>query len=147
MAEAADRPARRITRKTFLAAGGCVALAAVLGRGLSRGAAGTQTKATTRPRRAENLRQVARGGTVELRPKPVDPRGPVFRLNRSATVVWDAVDGRRTVDDISAALAATYGLAPRTARADTIACLDALAVQGLVTGIPGTRAGGPTRQS
>ncbi len=55
-----------------------------------------------RPRRAENLLETAHGAGVELRPTPIDPHGPVFRLNRSAALVWRGVDGRRSVNDLAA---------------------------------------------
>jgi hypothetical protein len=97
-----------------------------------------QSTGSARPRRAENLIETVRGPNVELRPTPVDPHGPVFRLNRSAAHVWRSVDGRRTVDDLAAGLAAAYRLSAAAARADTLDCLTALSGAGLVFGVNGS---------
>ena len=138
MATPVDRPSWATTRKTFLLAvvGGAVAL--VLGRawGLRDGRAAAGEPA--RPRRAENLLETARGDDVELRPTPVDAHGPVFRLNRSAAIVWRGVDERRTVDDLAALLAAAYGIPAAAARADPRDCLQALSGAGLVFGAYGS---------
>jgi hypothetical protein len=147
MAAGMERAGWGTTRKTFIVAGGCVLLAALVGRGWNRRAGGVQTVGAARPRRAQNLHEVARAGGVELRPMPVDPHGPVFRLNRSAAVVWRAVDGRRTVTGIAGVLGTTYGLRAAAASTDAIACLTTLAAQGLVNGVPGTRAGASSEQS
>ena len=96
----------------------------------------------SRVRRADNLRETVHAAGVELRPTPVDPHGPVFRLNRSAALVWRHVDGRRTVDDLAAVLASAYGLSSAAARTDTAACLRTLSMQGLVFGV--TSAGDST---
>ena len=132
-----DGPSWASTRKTVLVAvaGGAVAIA--LGRfwGLRDGRA--TTAGAARPRRAENLVETARGRGVELRVTPVDPHGPVFRLNRSAALVWRGVDGRRTVDDLAALLSAAYGIPAAAARADTVSCLCTLSAQGLVFGVSG----------
>ena len=142
-----DGPNWATTRKTFLlaVAGGAVALATGRLWSLRDGLA--TTAGTARPRRAENLVETARGRGVELRPTPVDPHGPVFRLNRSAAFVWRGVDGRRTVDDLAALLSAAYGIPAAAARADTRDCLRTLSGAGLVfgvyrtgNGIPGERA-------
>jgi hypothetical protein len=122
------------TRKTFLLAGGCVLLAALLGRGWVR--RGQADAGAARPRRADNLAETRRGGSLELRPTPVTANGPVFRLNRSAAVVWGAVDGRRSAREIAGVLAAGFGLSAETASQDTLACLSAFAAQGLVSGVP-----------
>jgi len=124
------------TRRTFLVAGGCVLAAAVAGVGLRRGRGRTHAGAA-RPRRAANLSERDTPGGVELRPTPVDMRGPVFALNRSGAVVWRAVDGRRSVAEIAAELAAAFGLTADAARRDTLVCLRTLAAQGLVSGVPG----------
>jgi len=133
-----DRPSWATTRRTFLLAGVGGAVALVLGRawGLRDGRAAAGEPA--RPRRAENLLETARGDDVELRPTPVDAHGPVFRLNRSAAIVWRGVDERRTVDDLAALLAAAYGIPAAAAHADTTACLKALSGQGLVFGVHGS---------
>ena len=147
MAAGVERAGWGTTRKTFLVAGGCVLLAALLGRGWSRRPGGRQTVGAARPRRAQNLHEETRAGGVELRPVPVDPHGPVFRLNRAAAVVWRAVDGRRTVTDIAGVLGTTFGLSAAAASTDAIACLTTLAAQGLVAGVPGIRAGAPAERS
>jgi hypothetical protein len=146
MAAGVERAGWGTTRKTFLVAGGCVLLAALVGRGLGRRAPGPKAIGAARPRRAENLREEARGRGVELRPLPLDPQGPVFRLNPSAAVVWHAVDGRRTITDVAGVLGVAFGLSGTQASDDAIACLTTLAAQGLVTGVPGAYAGAPSRQ-
>lgn len=136
MAARLDQPSWAMTRKTFLVAlvGGAVALA--LGRPWSsRDSHGTS--ATAKPRRAENLLETTHGAGVELRPTPIDPHGPVFRLNRSAALVWRGVDGRRSVNDLAALVAAAYGIPAAAARADTLDCLTALTGAGLVFGVYG----------
>jgi hypothetical protein len=113
-------------------AGGALALA--LGRRWSlRDGRGASSPAT--PRRADNLLETAHGRDVELRPTPVDPHGPVFRLNRSAALIWRSVDGRRTVDELAAVLGAAFGLSAAAARADTRECLQTLSGAGLVFGV------------
>jgi len=136
-----DRPSWATTRKTFLVvvAGGALALA--LGRPWSRRDGQATSAGPARPRRAENLLETARDPGVELRPTPVDPHGPVYRLNRSAAHVWRGVDGRRTVDDLAALLAATYGIPAAAARADTMDCLQTLSGAGLVFGVYGSSNG------
>ena len=138
MAAQADRPVWMTTRKAFLLAvvGGAVALA--LGRPWSPRSGRAAAAEPARPRRAENLLETARGAGVELRPTPVDPHGPVFRLNRSATLVWRSVDGRRTVDDLAALFAAAYGIPSAAAHADTRDCLQTLSEAGLVFGVVGS---------
>jgi len=135
MAECVDRPDGAITRKGFLVAAGGVAVALAMGRLWSQRGRRAAPAAQARPRRAENLLETNRGSGVELRPTPVDPHGPVFRLNRSATLVWRGVDGRRSVDDLAARLATTHGIPAAAARADTLSCLQALSGAGLVFGV------------
>ena len=127
------------TRRTFLVAGGCVLAAALAGAGWRRRREPADA-ASARPRRADNLSEQVTAGGVELRPVPPDPRGPVFVLNRSGAVVWQAVDGHRTVADIGAELAAAFGLTAAVAERDARACLRSLAAQGIVTGVPGASA-------
>jgi hypothetical protein len=133
----AGRPNWKTTRRGFLLAGGCALVALVLGRRWSLPAG------EARPRRADNLSERTGAFGVELRPTPVDAAGPVYRLNRSAALVWRGVDGRRGVAEIAALVATAYGVSPAAARADTHECLAALAAQGLVFGVPA--AGGGTR--
>ena len=147
MAAEVERTGWGTTRKTFLVAGGCVLLATLFGRAWSQRSGGTQSIAAARPRRAQNLNEESRPGGVELRPEPVDPHGPVFRLNRAAAVVWRTVDGRRSVTDIAGVLGTTFGLSAAAASTDAIACLESLAAQGLVNGLPGARAGAPAVRS
>lgn len=141
MAAAADRPGRRTTRRRFLAGAACALLAAALGRRwLGRDDGAAEEAGATQPRRADNLREVAEHGGIALRPVPADPNGPVFRLNRSAALVWQSIDGRRTVAEIAAIVGAAYGLPTARAQADTTACLSTLAAQGLVFGLPAASA-------
>jgi hypothetical protein len=124
------------TRRTFLVAGGCVLLAALAGIGWRRSRSRPDIQ-VARPRRADNMAERASQDGVELWPTPLDQHGPVYRLNRSAAVVWAAVDGRRSAGDIAGELAATYGLQLAVAQRDTLACLRTLAAQGVVNGVPG----------
>jgi Coenzyme PQQ synthesis protein D (PqqD) len=133
-----DRPSWATTRKTFLLAVAGGALALALGRPWSLRDGRAASAGPGRPRRAENLLETVRGPCVELRPTPVDPHGPVFRLNRSAAHVWRGVDGRRTVNDLAALLAAAYGIPAAAARADTLDSLQALSGAGLVFGVYGS---------
>ena len=137
MASRVDRPSWATTRKTFLLAIAGAAVALALGRPWSRRRRddGAASAGPARPRRAENLVETARGHSVELRPTPVDPHGPVFRLNRTAAHVWRGIDGRRTVNDLAALLAAEYGIPAAAARADTLDCLQSLSGAGLVFGV------------
>jgi hypothetical protein len=128
-------------------AGGCVLLAALVGGLWNRRAGRPAGPGDARPRRAENLIEEAGPDGLVLRPAPADPAGPVFRLNRSATVVWRAVDGRRRVRDIAGVLAARYGLTGAAAGNDTLSCLRTLAAQGLVSGVPATNAQVPVGRS
>jgi hypothetical protein len=136
MAADVERAGWGITRKTFLLASGCALLAALLGRGLGRRSQGPSDVGAARPRRADNLAETRAGHGIELRPTPVDPNGPVYRLNPSAAVVWRAVDGRRSARDIAGVLAAAYGLGAERASQDALACLSTFAAQGLVCGVP-----------
>ena len=147
MAAEVERTGWGTTRKTFLVAGGCVLAAALMGRGWIRRSDAAQTVAAARPRRSQNLQEVSHSGGIELRPEPVDPHSPVFRLNRAAAVVWRAVDGRRSVTDIAGVLGTTFGLSAAAASTDAIACLESLAAQGLVNGLPGAHAGTPAVRS
>jgi hypothetical protein len=53
--------------------------------------------------------------------------GVYVRLNESAMLVWDLIDGQRSVDDIAAHFAERFVLSVATAREDTRECLDRLA--------------------
>jgi hypothetical protein len=143
MATRLQQPSWTTTRKTFLVGlvGGALALA--VGRPWSPRGRHVLSVDALRPRRADNLRETSRGRDVELLPLPVDPHGPIFRLNRSAALVWRGVDGRRSVSDLAALVASTYGIAATAARADTLECLRALSGAGLVFGVfaPGGAAG------
>jgi len=132
-----DRPSWSTTRKTFLVAVAGSALALALGRPWSPRGGHAASAGPARPRRAENLLETVHGPGVELRPTPVDPHGPVFRLNRSAALVWRGVDGRRSVNDLAALFAAAYGIPAAAARVDAMDCLQALSGAGLVYGVSG----------
>jgi hypothetical protein len=142
MAAGSERAGWGTTRRTFLVAGGCLLAAALVGAGRRHGR-GRADVGESRPRRAANLAERDTPDGIRLRPTPVDPRGPVFTLNRSGAVVWKAVDGRRSTGEIAGELAAAFGLTAEAARRDTIACLRTLAAQGLVCGVP---AAGPADQ-
>ena len=141
MAARLDQPNWATTRKGFLVAVAGGALALALGRLWSLRDGHATVAGSARPQRAENLHETAHGPDVALRPTPVDPHGPVFRLNRSAALVWRSVDGRRSVDDLAALFAAAYGLPATAARADTMDCLQTLSGAGLVFGVYGSSNG------
>jgi hypothetical protein len=147
MAAGVERAGVGTTRRTFLMAGGGVLLTAIAGGLWSRRAGRRAGPGDARPRRAENLLEEAERGELVLRPAPLDPAGPVFHLNRSAAVVWRAVDGRRSVRDIAGVLAARYGLQGAAAGNDALSCLRTLAAQGLVTGVPATNGQAPAGRS
>jgi hypothetical protein len=126
----------KTTRRTFLAAAGCGVLALVIGARPGGGRTSPAPIAAARPRRALNVTLRASAGGVDLLPSPADPHGPVFRLNRSAALIWGSVDGRRTVTQLAGILGTSYGLSAARASSDTIACLETLASQGLVHDLP-----------
>ena len=137
MAAHADRPDRKTTRRTFLVAGACALAALAVGRRLT-----APWTRVARPRRADGLTERVTPDGLELRPTPVRDDGPVFRLNRTAALVWRSVDGRRDVADIAALVAATYRVPQARVQRDTNTCLRLLAAQGLVVDLPG---GGSTQ--
>jgi hypothetical protein len=143
---AADGDSRgsKTTRRGFLAAAGCGVVAFMLGERLAVRRGSPAPIGAARPRRADNVAQQATAAGIQLRPTPADPNGPVFRLNRSAALIWRNVDGRRTVTQLAGLLGTAYGLSAAQASSDTIACLETLAGQGLVYGMPGRGEAHPT---
>ncbi len=135
---ATDRPpGSPLTRRAFLLTSLGAVLALAAGRGWSAASHRSTNQDAVRPRRADNLREEAHGKELALRPTPIDPRGPVFRLNEPATLIWRNIDGRRTVNDLAALLVGRYGVAQARARADTRACLQAFSGAGLAFGLDG----------
>jgi hypothetical protein len=62
---------------------------------------------------------------------PEDSR--LHSLNEVGTCIWEAADGRTSVEDIAARLVGAFEVTPERARADADAFLDELARRGLVT--------------
>ena len=126
-----DEVARYTRRGVLLAAVTAAAAAAVCRYTLSP--RGPSSKPV--PRRVDNVRAEHEGGDLLLTPLPAKADGPVFRLNGPAALIWEQVDGRRTVREIAAPLAATYRIGARRALCDTRECLGSLARTGLVWGV------------
>jgi len=53
-------------------------------------------------------------------------------LHGTAAMIWHAIDGHRTAEAISAALAAAHQAPVATVRADVESCLDVLRTVGLI---------------
>jgi PqqD family protein of HPr-rel-A system len=60
--------------------------------------------------------------------------GDLHRLNATATVVFSLLDGSTTLDDLSADLAATYGVPPTQVGEQVRALVDGLAGSHLLVG-------------
>jgi hypothetical protein len=80
-----------------------------------------------------NAVPVRREGASLSRLSPVEgvmvafDAGVYVRLNESAMLVWDLIDGQRSVNDIAGRFAARFVLAPVTALDDTRECLQRFA--------------------
>lgn len=63
----------------------------------------------------------------------VDPEtGASLVLNHTGILVWQQIDGQRSSDDLTAALAAYYAMPLDQLKADVEALLDTLAAQGFI---------------
>jgi hypothetical protein len=58
--------------------------------------------------------------------------GESLVLNHTGILVWQQIDGRRTIDDLAAAIAVYYDIPPDDITADVVALLDTLAAQGFI---------------
>ena len=64
----------------------------------------------------------------------VDPKkGMVRVLNPAGARIWEMIDGRRTVAELAAGIAAEYGIEASRAQADTIAFCEDLVRRGVLT--------------
>ncbi len=72
------------------------------------------------------------GESVLLHPET----GRVLALNAAGAAVWELLDGRRTIADLAATLAAAAEVAPEVALRDVRALLDQLAADGFLAGEP-----------
>jgi hypothetical protein len=64
----------------------------------------------------------------------VDPKkGMVRVLNPTGARIWEMIDGRRTVAELAANIAAEYGIEVPRAQADTIAFCEDLVRRGVLT--------------
>ena len=57
----------------------------------------------------------------------------VMGLNATGSHLWQAVDGRRTVEALAASLAASFGVELERARQDTLAFVEAMVARGLLS--------------
>lgn len=62
--------------------------------------------------------------------------GNFYGFNASAARIWALIERPRTLDDICAALATEFDVAPSPCRADTLTMLHELEADGLVTLTP-----------
>ena len=58
--------------------------------------------------------------------------GEVLVLNPSGAQIWQQIDGRRTVRELAAGLAAGHGLDPASAQQDTVRFVQSLVEAGAV---------------
>ena len=64
----------------------------------------------------------------------VDPKkGMVRVLNPAGARIWEMIDGRRTVAELAADIAAEYGIEASRAEADTITFCEDLVRRGVLT--------------
>jgi hypothetical protein len=64
----------------------------------------------------------------------VDPKkGMVRVLNPAGARIWEMIDGRRTVAELAAGIAAEYGIEASRAQADTITFCEDLVQRGVLT--------------
>ena len=64
----------------------------------------------------------------------VDPKkGMVRVLNPAGARIWEMIDGRRTVAELAADIAAEYGIEATRAQADTISFCEDLVRRGVLT--------------
>ena len=64
----------------------------------------------------------------------VDPKkGMVRVLNPAGARIWEMIDGRRTVAELAADIAAEYGIEASRAEADTTTFCDDLVRRGVLT--------------
>jgi hypothetical protein len=64
----------------------------------------------------------------------VDPKkGMVRVLNPAGARIWEMIDGRRTVAELAADIAAEYGIVTSRAEADTITFCEDLVRRGVLT--------------
>jgi hypothetical protein len=83
----------------------------------------------TRVSRAPNtLAERVRGATVVLEPDS----GRYVRLNATGSVLWEALEGPATIDELAGRLAGDYGIDAARATADASAFVSALAERELV---------------
>ena len=79
--------------------------------------------------RAPNaLAERVRGATVVLDPD----RGRYVRLNATAGLLWDALEGPTTIEELAGRLTGDYGIEAARATADASAFVAALAERELV---------------
>lgn len=85
--------------------------------------------ADKKPKRAAGIASRRIGEeTVLVSPKT----GKVFVLNETGSLIWEMCDGKRSVDELAAYLAADFGILPEQAGADVLELIQELAKRELV---------------
>lgn len=80
-------------------------------------------------RTPETVSQVMDGEVVLVDPK----QGMVRVLNAAGALIWEHVDGRRTVADLAVALTAKYGIEEARAQTDALVFCTDLAARNVLT--------------
>jgi hypothetical protein len=62
-------------------------------------------------------------------------RNHLHYLNRTATLIWNCLDGRASVEEIAYDLATAFGALPATMITDVLTFVRALAAEGLIARI------------
>ncbi len=75
---------------------------------------------------------VSRDGMDEGRVMVNCDTGAAIALNRTGSLIWDLIDGRRPPDEIAEAVRRSFGNAPDTVRDDVAALLTTLAEDGFI---------------
>lgn len=84
---------------------------------------------SSRPARASGLAEVEVDGETVVYDELT---GSIHQLDPTATVVWNALDGVVTVRELTADLAAVYGVPVAQIRRDVMALLNTLLAAGLL---------------
>jgi len=139
VAGALRQPGSPLTRRAFLLGACGTALALAVGHRLAS-VGGSATAEEFRPQRADNLLEETRRDGLALRPTPIDPLGPTFRLNEPGAFLWRRIDGTRSVETLAAQLGVVFGLARPDARRQTLDFVGSLMYIGLAFDPFGRRA-------
>lgn len=72
----------------------------------------------------------------------ISNQGDMCELNLSSALLWDAMDGKRTLSDLIDVLGRHFDIDRKTAEADALELFDRLLELGVVTRTEGTRSDG-----